>query len=81
MYYGAGWRWQTETRMKLLMLSLIAAMLLAGAANTVFRPHKVSRSGQPGMASLQDMQTGQANKLPDQQLQDRSILFAKEPER
>lgn len=67
--------------MKLLMLSLIAAMLLAGAANSVFRPHTVSRSGQPGMVSLQDMQTGQAKNLPDQELQDRSVLFMKELER
>lgn len=65
--------------MKLLMLSLIAAMLLAGAANTVFRSHSVLLFGQPGMASIQDMQTGQADKLPEQELQDRSVLFVQEP--
>lgn len=67
--------------MKVLMLSLIAAMLLAGAANSVFRPHAMPHLGQPGMASIQDMQTGRADKLPEQELQDRSVLFAKEPAR
>ncbi|MGX1170548.1 hypothetical protein ACNJYD_24725 [Bradyrhizobium sp. DASA03005] len=67
--------------MKLLMLSLIAAMLLAGAANSVFRPHAVPHFGQHGMASIQDMQTGKADQLPEQELQDRSVLFAKEPAR
>jgi hypothetical protein len=65
--------------MKLLMLSLIAAMLLAGAANSMFRPHAVLHSGQPGMGSIQDMQTGKADTLPEQELQDRSVLFGKEP--
>ncbi|MBH5399797.1 hypothetical protein HZZ13_18690 [Bradyrhizobium sp. CNPSo 4010] len=67
--------------MKLLMLSLIAAMLLAGAANSVFRPRAVPHVGQAGVGSIQDMQTGQADKLPEQELQDRSVLFAKEPAR
>ena len=67
--------------MKLLMLSLIAAMLLAGAANSVFRPHAVPHSSQRGMASIQDMQMGRADKLSEQELQDRSVLFAKEPAR
>ena len=66
-------------RMKPLMLSLIAAMLLAGVASNVFRSHAVFHFGQHGMASIQDMQTGQANKLSEQELQDRSVLFAKEP--
>ncbi|MDF0496785.1 hypothetical protein GPL17_09035 [Bradyrhizobium yuanmingense] len=65
--------------MKFLMLSLIAAMLLAGAANSVFRPHPLPHFGQHGMASIQDMQTGRADKLSEQELQDRSVLFAKEP--
>lgn len=65
--------------MKRLMLSLIAALLLAGAASSMLRPHALFHSGQNGMASIQDMQTGQANKLPEQELQDRSVLFAKEP--
>ncbi|WP_036017085.1 hypothetical protein [Bradyrhizobium sp. WSM1743] len=65
--------------MKRLMLSLIAALLLAGAASNVLRSHALFHFGQHGMASIQDMQTGQANKLPEQELQDRSVLFAKEP--
>ena len=65
--------------MKLLMLSLLAALLLAGAANSVFRPYAVPHLAQPGMASIQDMQTGQADILPEQELLDSSVLFAKEP--
>ncbi|MDA9503081.1 hypothetical protein [Bradyrhizobium sp. CCBAU 11357] len=67
--------------MKLVMLSLIAAMLLAGVANNMFRPQAVPHFDQHGMASIQDMQTGQADKLPEQELQDRSVLFVKEPAR
>lgn len=65
--------------MKPLMLSLIAAMLLAGVASSVFRSHAVFSFGERGMASIRDMQTGQAIKLPEQELQDRSVLFVKEP--
>ncbi|GMO62747.1 hypothetical protein CO683_17245 [Bradyrhizobium ottawaense] len=64
-------------RMKRLMLSLIAALLLAGAANSMLRSHALF--DQSGMPSIQELQTGQANKLPEQEMQDRSILFAKEP--
>ncbi|WP_407113040.1 hypothetical protein [Bradyrhizobium sp. LMG 9283] len=67
--------------MKRLMLPLIAAMLLAGAASNVLRSHAVLHVDQHGMASIQDMQAGQANKLPEQELQDRSVLFAKESPR
>lgn len=67
--------------MKRLMLSLIAAMLLAGAVGNVYRSHAVLHFDEHGMASIQDMQTGQANKLPEQEMQDRSVLFAKEPAR
>ena len=67
--------------MKRVMLSLIAALLLASAANNMLRSHAVFNLGQHGMASIQDMQAGQGNKLPDQELQDRSVLFLKEPAR
>lgn len=67
--------------MKRLMLPLIAGLLLAGAAGSVLNSHAIFRSDRNGMASLQDMQTGQASKLPEQELQDRSVLFAKEPAR
>ncbi|MBB4382468.1 hypothetical protein GGD66_004316 [Bradyrhizobium sp. CIR48] len=63
--------------MKRLMLSLIAALLLAGAASSMLRSHALF--DQNGMPSIQELQTGQANKLPEQEMQDRSILFAKEP--
>lgn len=64
--------------MKRLMLPLIAALLLAGAATSVLRSHALFQFGQSGMPSIQELQTGQANKLPEQEMQDRSVLFAKE---
>ncbi|RXH22260.1 MULTISPECIES: hypothetical protein [Bradyrhizobium] len=66
-------------RVKRLMLSLIAALVLAGAASTILKSHALLRSGQSGMASIQDMQTGQTARLPEQDIQDRSVLFGKEP--
>lgn len=82
MYWLCGWSWQTEMRMKRLMLPLIAALLFAGVAGSVLNSHAIFRSDRNGMASLQDMQAGQASKLPEQEeLQDRSVLFAKEPAR
>jgi hypothetical protein len=66
-------------RMKRLMLSLIAALVLAGAASTMLKSHALLRSGQNGMASIHDMQTGQTARLPEQEIQDRSVLFGKEP--
>jgi hypothetical protein len=65
--------------MRRLMLSLIAALVLAGAASTMLKSHALLRSGQSGMASIQDMQTGQTARLPEQEIQDRSVLFGKEP--
>jgi hypothetical protein len=65
--------------MKLLMLSLIAALAVAGAASGVLKSHALPPSGQSGMASIQDMQTGQAARLREQDIQDRSVLFGKEP--
>jgi hypothetical protein len=66
--------------MKRLTLSLIAALLLAGAASSVLRSHATFRFDPSGMPSIQDLQT-QANTLPEQEMQDRSVLFAKEPAR
>ena len=65
-------------RMKRLMLSLIATLLLAGAATSVLRSHGLLQDGRTGMPSIQELQTGQANKLAEQPMQDRSVLFAKE---
>lgn len=65
--------------MKRLMLSLIAALVLAAAASGVLKSHALFPSGQSGMASIQDMQTGQTTRLPEQDIQDRSVLFGKEP--
>ncbi len=65
--------------MKTLMLSLIAALAVAGAASGVLKSHALFPSGKSGMASIQDMQTGQTARLPEQDIQDRSVLFGKEP--
>ncbi|MEZ2145055.1 hypothetical protein AAE026_22600 [Bradyrhizobium sp. DN5] len=64
--------------MKRLMPSLIAALLLAGAASSVLRSH-VLHIGQSNMPSITELQTGQASKLPELEMQDRSVLFAREP--
>ncbi len=65
--------------MNRVMLSLIAALALAGAASTMLRSHAQFGSGQSGMASIQDMQIGQTARLREQDIQDRSVLFGKEP--
>ncbi|WP_407184236.1 hypothetical protein [Bradyrhizobium centrosematis] len=64
--------------MKRLMLLLIVTLLLAGAATSVLRSHALFHDDRTAMPSIQELQTGQANKLPEQQMQDRSVLFAKE---
>jgi hypothetical protein len=61
------------------MLVLVAALLLAGAASGVLRSHALFHSGQSGMPSIQDMQAGATDKLPEAEIQDRSVVFAKEP--
>jgi hypothetical protein len=68
-------------RMKHLMLSLIAAVLLAGTATSMLRSHVLFHYGRSGMPSIQELQTGQADKLPEQEMQDRSVLFTKETAR
>jgi hypothetical protein len=65
--------------MKRLVLPLIAALVLAGAASTVLNSHALFRSGRSGMASIQSMQAGRTALLPEQDIQDRSVLFGKEP--
>ncbi len=78
VYLSCRVEWQTEMRMKRLMPSLIAALLLAGAASSVLRSH-VLHIGQSSMPSIKELQTGQASKLPELEMQDRSVLFAREP--
>ncbi|WP_245471271.1 hypothetical protein [Bradyrhizobium genosp. SA-3] len=65
--------------MKRLMPSLIAALLLAGAASSVLRSHVLLHIGQSSMPSIKELQTGQASKLPELEIQDRSVVFAREP--
>lgn len=63
--------------MRRLMLSLVAAVLVIGAATSVLRPHAL-RSAQSGMPNIQELQTGQASTLAEQEIEDRSVLFARE---
>lgn len=79
VYQSCRVEWQTEMRMKRLMPSLIAALLLAGAASSVLKSHVLFHAGQISMPSIKELQTGQASKLPELQMQDRSVLFAREP--
>ncbi|MBR0740782.1 hypothetical protein JQ581_27995 [Bradyrhizobium liaoningense] len=65
-------------RMKRLTLSLIAALLVAGTATSMLRSHVLFHYGRSDMPSIQELQTGQASRLPEQEMQDRSVLFAKE---
>ncbi|MGY4345686.1 hypothetical protein ACVWXM_002153 [Bradyrhizobium sp. GM7.3] len=64
--------------MKRLMLSLVTALLVIGAASSVLRPHALLRSARSGMPNIQELQTGQASTLTEQEIEDRSVLFARE---
>lgn len=64
--------------MKRLMLSLATALLVISAAASMLRPHALSRAAQSGMPNIQELQTGRAGTLPEQEIEDRSVLFARE---
>jgi hypothetical protein len=67
--------------MNRLVLSILAALLVGGVATSVFKSHAF-RVGQSGMPSIQDLQTTrQSSKLPAQDFEDRSLVFAREPTR
>ncbi|EIG57010.1 hypothetical protein FXB41_04585 [Bradyrhizobium canariense] len=63
--------------MKRLMLSLVTALLVIGAATSVLRPHALLHSAQSGMPNIQELQTAQASTLAEQEIEDRSVLFAR----
>jgi hypothetical protein len=64
--------------MKRLMLSLVTALAVIGAATSVLRSHAPFRSAQSGMPNIQELQTGRASALPEQEIEDRSVLFARD---
>ncbi|MCK1715088.1 MULTISPECIES: hypothetical protein [unclassified Bradyrhizobium] len=64
--------------MKRLLLSLVSALLVISVASSMLRSHALLRSAQSGMPSIQELQTGRADTLPEQQIEDRSVLFARE---
>lgn len=63
--------------MKRLMLSLATALLVINAAASALKPHALSHFAQSGMPNIQELQTGRAGALPEQQIEDRSVLFAR----
>jgi hypothetical protein len=64
--------------MKRLMLSLVTALVVIGAATSVLKSHALFRSAQSGMPNIQELQTGRASTLPEQEIEDRSVQFARE---
>jgi hypothetical protein len=71
--------------MKILIISVIAAVGLLVAVTSVPRSHNVSTVGRAGtgsMSTLHDMQSGRsAEKLPIDEFDDRSLVFPRESKR
>jgi len=71
--------------MKLVIISVIAAIGLLAAVIGIPRPHTLSTVGRAGtgnMPTLRDMQSGRgAEKLPVDEFDDRSLVFPREPKR
>ena len=71
--------------MKLLIISVVAAIGLLVAVTSIPRSHTVStvgRAGSGSMPTLRDMQSGRgAEKLPADEFDDRSLVFPREPTR
>ena len=71
--------------MKLLVISVIAAVALVVAVTSIPRSHKIStigRAGTGGPLALEDMQSGpSAEKLPVEDFDDRSLVFPREAKR
>ena len=70
--------------MKLLVISVIAAVALVVAVTSIPRSHTIStgRAGTGGPLALEDMQSGpSAEKLPVEDFDDRSLVFPREAKR
>lgn len=64
--------------MKRLMFPLTMALILIAAATGVIKSHALFQFGRSGMPSIQELQTHRSATLPDQEIEDRSVIFAKE---
>ena len=64
--------------MKRLMLSLATALLVISAAASALKPHALSRFAQSGKTNIQNLQKARASTQPEQEIEDRSVLFARE---
>ncbi|MGY8709432.1 hypothetical protein RAD16_27135 [Bradyrhizobium sp. 18BD] len=64
--------------MKRFLFSMVVAVVAIGAASSVLRSHVLSPSRQTGMPSVEALQTQRSGTLPDQEIEDRSVVFAKE---
>ena len=61
--------------MKRFVLSLTAVAVVITAATTMLRSHALWHDRMP---SIQELQTGRSDALPEQQIEDRSVVFARE---
>ncbi|MCK1739581.1 hypothetical protein IVA80_01505 [Bradyrhizobium sp. 139] len=64
--------------MKRLMFPLMMALTVIGAATGVIKSHALFPFGQSGMPSIRELQAHRSAALPDQEIEDRSVMFAKE---
>jgi hypothetical protein len=64
--------------MKRFVFSMVVTVVVIGAATSVLRPHVLSPSGRSGSPSVEELQTQRSGTLPDQEIDDRSVVFAKE---
>jgi hypothetical protein len=65
--------------MKRLLLSLITVLVVVGAVTGVLKSHSLSHLGKATMPSIQEQQSaGWARKLPEQDFEDRSLVFPRE---
>jgi hypothetical protein len=71
--------------MKLLIISVAAAVGLLVVLTSIPRPHSVSTIGRAatvGMSTLQKTQSARSvDKLPEEDFEDRSLVFPRESKR
>jgi hypothetical protein len=65
--------------MKRLVLSVIAALIAAGAATSVLKSHALFPFSDRGMPPIQELQSAdRLGKLPVQDFEDRSLVFPRQ---
>jgi len=68
----------------LIIVSFVAALGLLAAVTGTLRSHSISTIGLAGTTSplaLQDMQGGRGTELPDEDFEDRSLVYPREAKR